>query len=122
MNKIKNYVLGAGVVAVLMLTMLVAIPQAKAAEYPNILVGSNLTIGSAGQDVVVLQALLSELGYLNVPFSIPLGYYGTMTQSAVSRYQASLGVTPTAGYFGPATKIAMHANFGAHGWLSMLGW
>jgi len=65
---------------------------------------------------------MSELGYLNVPSNIPLGYYGAMTRDAVARYQAALGVSPTAGYFGPASKIAMHSQFSSHGWLALLGW
>jgi peptidoglycan hydrolase-like protein with peptidoglycan-binding domain len=122
MNKIKGYVFASGVILALALAMVFAVPQTKAAEYPNILTSSDMTLGSTGQGVVVLQGLLSELGFLNVPMGIPLGYYGTMTKTALARYQASLGVTPAVGYFGPVTKIAMHADFAPHGWLAMLGW
>lgn len=104
------------------LVMFASAPQAKAAEYPNILVGNNLTLGTSNQGVVVLQGLLSELGYLQVPTGVPFGYYGTLTKNAVAAYQMSRGVTPTSGYFGPLTKIAMHSDFASHGWLSVLGW
>lgn len=113
---------GAGLTLVIAMAMLVTAPQAKAAEYPNILVGQNLTVGSQNQNVVVLQGLLSEMGYLNVPAGIPFGYYGSLTRDAVARYQVSRGVTPAVGYYGPITKISMHSDFSSHGWLSLLGW
>lgn len=122
MNKITKIVSGSGVAIALALTMLIGASQAKAFSPPNILVGENMTLGSTGQDVAMLQGLLSEFGYLNVPAGIPLGYYGAMTKDAVARYQASLFVFPTAGYFGPATKIAMHKDFAPRGWLTLLGW
>ncbi|MEN9921278.1 MAG: hypothetical protein RLZZ517_256 [Candidatus Parcubacteria bacterium] len=99
----------------------VFIEKAEAAE-PNILIGPNMTIGSRGPNVVMLQQLLSEIGYLNVPAGIPLGYYGSMTQNAVARYQADLNVYPTAGYYGPITKNAMRTHFASHTWLNLLNW
>jgi peptidoglycan hydrolase-like protein with peptidoglycan-binding domain len=122
MKKIISIVLGSGLVVALALTMLVGVPQAKASDTPNLTVAQNLTIGSTGQEVFALQSILSELGFLNIPISTPFGYFGPLTRDAVARYQASLGVSPTAGYFGPATKIAMHTQFAAHGWLTLLGW
>lgn len=119
---VVGVITGTSVVLALAVVMLVAAPQAKAAEYPNILVDSSLTVGSTGQGVVVLQGLLSEMGYLNVPTNIPFGYYGSMTKNAVARYQASLNVYPPVGYFGPITKVAMHSDFASHGWLKLLGW
>jgi peptidoglycan hydrolase-like protein with peptidoglycan-binding domain len=119
MNKI---LISTGITFVFASALLVSVPQAKAAEYPNITVGSNLSVGSVGQGVVVLQGLMSELGYLNVPAGIPFGYYGSLTQSAVARYQASQNVTPAVGYFGPMTKNAMRSDFAPHGWLGLLGW
>lgn len=125
MNKKTNYtniVLGLGATLVLVATILVSAPQAKAAEYPNILVSENMTLGSTGQGVVVLQGLMSEMGYLNVPSGVPFGYYGSLTRDAVARYQSSLRVSPTSGYFGPLTKVAMQSDYSSHGWLSLLGW
>ena len=92
------------------------------AESPNILVGQDLTLGSTGQGVVVLQGLLSEMGYLSVPANIPLGYYGTMTRTALAKYQAAQSVLPAVGYFGPVSKTAMHAHFASRSWLGLLGW
>lgn len=105
----------------LVFTLFVAVPQARA-ESPNILVDRNMTIGSEGRGVVVLQGLLSELGYLNIPINIPLGYFGPLTRAAVAKYQASQQVLPAVGYFGPLTKVAMHKQFATRGWLTLLGW
>jgi len=95
--------------------------QARA-ESPNILVGQDLALGASGQSVVVLQALLSEMGYLNVPVGIPLGYYGSMTKNAVAAYQARISVYPAVGYYGDTTKNAMRSDFATHGYLRILGW
>ncbi len=100
---------------------IIVAPQAHAATQ-NITVSENLTVGMAGASVVTLQALLSEMGYLNVPAGIPLGYYGSMTKSAVARYQSALGVTPAVGFYGPVTKIALFNDFSSHGYTRLLGW
>ncbi len=98
------------------------VPQrAHAQVYPNVFVGRDLTLGSSGQDVVFLQGLLSEMGYLNVPISVPLGYFGSLTQSALAQYQAAIGVSPASGYFGSITKTAMTNAFASRGWLALLG-
>jgi len=121
MNKIKktfSFIVGTSLA--LALVSVTAIPFAQADT--NILVGSNLTIGSTGQNVVVLQGLLSELGYLNIPAGISMGYFGSMTKSSLARYQQAQNVTPSVGYFGPVTKVAMHKDFSSHNWLALLGW
>jgi len=118
-NKI-NYIASAGMILGLALAMFISIPNAQAYEV-NITAGSDLTIGSTGQSVVVLQGLLAERGFLNIG-NIPLGYYGTMTRDAVASYQASRGVTPAVGYFGSITKVSMHEEFAARNWLTLLGW
>lgn len=120
MKKIKRF-LATSLVLAMAITMTTSIPLANA-ESPNILVGQNLTVGSTGSGVVVLQGLLSELGYLNVPINIPFGYFGPLTRSALAQYQAAQGVSPAVGYYGPVTKVAMHAQFASRGWLSLLGW
>ncbi|MDB5259115.1 MAG: cell wall hydrolase [Candidatus Taylorbacteria bacterium] len=79
----------------------------------------NLTTGSSNNDVVQLQGILSELGYLNVPATVQLGYFGPMTKAALAQYQASINV-PSTGYFGPMTRQGMTNDFAARGWLSLL--
>ena len=117
-----NVLVGIGIFAIVAIAMLVSVPQAKAAEFPDILANQNMTVGPTGQGVVVLQGLMTELGYLNVPSGIPFGYFGSLTKAAVAKYQASNNVYPAIGFFGPVTKLAMYDDFSNHGWLSMLGW
>ncbi len=117
----KNKINGIGAMFVLVFAFAVSGSIAHASS-TNILVGQDLTIGSTNENVVVLQGLLSELGYLNIPQGIPLGYYGGITKSALARYQTNLSVAPAVGYFGPVTKVAIHDDFASHGYLKVLGW
>jgi peptidoglycan hydrolase-like protein with peptidoglycan-binding domain len=119
-NKTK-FVIGTGAILTMALAMLVSVPAAEAYEV-NITAGSDLTIGSTGQSVVVLQGLLAERGFLDIPYYIPLGYYGSMTKNAVAKYQAYRNVAPAVGYFGSLTKVSMHQEFLANNWLVKLGW
>lgn len=64
---------------------------------------SNLTIGSTGTQVSELQQFLINGGFLTA-VSAPTGYFGTLTQAALGKYQASVGISPDAGYFGPITR------------------
>ena len=121
MKKIKHILTDGLFLSVLTLALFVGVQTVEAFE-PNILIGPDLSLGSTGQNVVTLQGLLSELGYLNVPTGVPLGYYGSLTRGAVGRYQADLNVYPTAGYYGSLTKRAMRSDFERHGWTKLLGW
>lgn len=70
----------------------------------------DLTIGSTGADVTALQTWLISKGY-----SIPAGatgYFGAQTQAAVAAYQAKVGITPAAGYFGPITRASVNSMGG----------
>jgi peptidoglycan hydrolase-like protein with peptidoglycan-binding domain len=116
-----NFLISTGLMLSLALAFLVSVPSADA-YVQNITVAGDMTVGSTGTNVAVLQSLMSELGYLSVPIGVPFGYFGSLTQSAVARYQAAQGVSPTAGYFGPITKVSMHNQFAAHNWLVLLGW
>jgi peptidoglycan hydrolase-like protein with peptidoglycan-binding domain len=121
-SKLSNSLLaGTAFAFILAMTMMVGFQYASAATV-NILAGSNLTIGSTGAEVVALQGVLSEMGYLQVPQGVSLGYFGPLTRSAVAKYQATRGVYPAVGYFGPLTKISMHEEFAARGWLVAMGW
>lgn len=68
----------------------------------------DLTLGSVGTDVTVLQKWLLSKGYL-IP-SGATGYFGTQTQEALAQYQRSIGITPVAGYFGPVTRMAVSGS------------
>ncbi len=69
----------------------------------------DLTLGSTGADVIELQTWLEMKGMLMIPAGVSKGYFGALTQSALARYQASVGISPAVGYFGPITraKVAM---------------
>ncbi len=92
------------------------------AATPNIVTGENMQMGNEGYNVSVLQQLLSETGYLNIPTGTAFGHFGPLTKSALAQYQLAIGVTPAVGYFGPVTKVAMFTDYRARGWLPLLGW
>ncbi len=72
---------------------------------------ADLTIGSKGAAVTCLQQALIAAGH-----SIPAGatgYFGAQTQAAVSAWQKSAGVTPTAGYFGAKSRAAWNLGGGS---------
>ncbi len=64
----------------------------------------NLTLGSAGADVVALQDMLIAGGHLVMPAGVSKGYFGALTQTAVAKWQAANGIAPAAGYFGPISR------------------
>lgn len=69
----------------------------------------DLTLGSTGADVIELQTILETNGYLTIPAGTSKGYFGMLTKTAVMKWQAAVGISPAAGYFGPISraKIAM---------------
>lgn len=74
---------------------------------------TDLTVGSKGADVTALQNWLIAKG-----FSIPAGATGTFgaqTKAAVASWQASAGITPAAGYFGPKSRAVANASAGTTG-------
>lgn len=70
---------------------------------------TDLTIGSTGSDVVALQNLLIQKGYLTMPAGVAEGYFGSLTQSAVAQWQTAAGISPASGYFGPISRAAINA-------------
>jgi peptidoglycan hydrolase-like protein with peptidoglycan-binding domain len=67
----------------------------------------NLTIGSAGSDVASLQAFLIEDNFLQI--SGPTGIFGSLTASAVAKWQASIDL-PSTGYFGAMSRASIEGN------------
>ena len=108
-------------VGIVALMVVVAGPAAWTYAAPFTLLSANqdLSFGSTGKGVEELQGILSELGYLHVPVTVPFGYFGPLTQRALAEYQADLMVPPT-GYFGQMTRDRMTSSFAAHGWLALL--
>jgi hypothetical protein len=70
----------------------------------------DLTVGSRGADVSVLQSYLIERGYLHIV--APTGYFGSLTKAAVASWQASVGISPAVGYFGPISRARLNAILG----------
>lgn len=95
-NKIKTLV--ATFAGIAMVLSLVAVSSAEAAYTRD------LSVGSTGADVSELQSTLVAGGYLVMPVGVPMGYFGSLTQSAVAKWQAAVGVSPAVGYFGPISR------------------
>lgn len=74
----------------------------------------DLGISSTGEEVKNLQLILNELGYY--PDAIFSGYFGSLSQAAVQKFQAARGVVSSGspestgyGFVGPATRRALNA-------------
>jgi hypothetical protein len=80
---------------------------ASAATYTR-----DLTIGSSGADVASLQTTLISKGHLVMPAGVAKGYFGSLTAAALAKYQASVGISPAAGYFGPITRAHFEGMVG----------
>ncbi|MFH1246736.1 MAG: peptidoglycan-binding domain-containing protein [Candidatus Liptonbacteria bacterium] len=68
---------------------------------------SYLAPGSSGSEVTALQTRLTSLGIYSGPIT---GYYWTLTESAVRRYQAMHGL-PQTGIVDAATRSALNAGY-----------
>lgn len=51
-----------------------------------------LNIGARGADVVALQTALEQKGFLKMPAGVAKGFFGTLTRTAVAKYQKSVGL------------------------------
>ncbi len=68
-----------------------------------------LALGMSDPEVALLQNWLKTLPSI-YPQGLVSGYFGSLTQSAVMRYQASKGILQT-GAVGPLTRAALNAQF-----------
>jgi peptidoglycan hydrolase-like protein with peptidoglycan-binding domain len=66
----------------------------------------DIQIGNEGSDVVLIQKLLVEKGFLKMPSGSAFGYFGSLTKSAVIAFQKSQGI-PMTGTVGPKTRSAL---------------
>lgn len=72
----------------------------------------DLTVGSRGEDVRILQQFLNSHGaqVATSGFGSPNNettYFGGATRAALARWQMANAIFPTAGYFGPKSRMAM---------------
>jgi peptidoglycan hydrolase-like protein with peptidoglycan-binding domain len=70
-----------------------------------------LQLGMSGSDVSLLQSFLAKNRTI-YPQGLVTGYFGTLTVSAVSNFQARNGIA-TAGRVGPVTLAAINAQMGS---------
>lgn len=66
----------------------------------------SLARGMRGNDIIQLQTLLQNLGYLPTSTK-PTNYFGSLTQKAVIAFQLAHGITPPQGYVGPKTGATL---------------
>lgn len=71
----------------------------------------DLTIGSTGADVTALQNWLISKGFTIAAGAT--GYFGAQTAAALGKYQASVMISPAAGYFGPITRAKVNGAGGS---------
>jgi hypothetical protein len=65
-----------------------------------------LSVGSQDAQVTALQNRLIADGFLS---GSATGYYGTLTEAAVEKFQTAHGISPK-GYVGPSTRTALNAG------------
>lgn len=66
----------------------------------------DLTVGSAGSDVRVLEKFLNRKGYTVSVDTL----FNANTRDALARYQAANGINPASGYFGPITRANINSQ------------
>ncbi len=77
------------------------------------LILANISLGSSGSDVTALQTYLAQDTTL-YPQGLISGYYGSLTQAAVIRFQARYGISQT-GTVGPITRAKINSLISGQG-------
>lgn len=85
-----------------------AIANSSTSSSSSYTFNNNLTVGSTGADVTALQNVLISGGYL--ASGLNTGYFGALTQAAVSKWQVAEGITPSTGYFGPISRAKLNGS------------
>ena len=73
-------------------------------------INNNLTLGSKGVEVTLLQQFLVSEGYFVMPQGVSYGYFGPLTKKAVANWQSVNGVLPAVGFFGPISRSVFNAK------------
>lgn len=92
-------------------------PNANAVANANANASFNrdLDVGATGDDVKALQVWLNTHGYV-ITTSGPgasgseTTTFGMLTKAALAKFQASVGISPAAGFFGPKTRAYLAAH------------
>ncbi len=69
----------------------------------------SLSVGMSGNDVIALQTVLENKGFLTMPLGVKKGHFGPLTKTALAAYQRLASLPPT-GYFGPMTRAKMEGR------------
>lgn len=77
--------------------------------YGTTISSSSLSKGMSGSDVYALQSLLAAYGYF---YDTPSGYFGDMTEAAVTNFQYAYGLDPC-GIAGPKTIGMLTGDYSA---------
>jgi len=79
---------------------------------------TGLSIGAKSDDVRALQEFLKAQGSAIYPEGLVTGYFGSLTEKAVERFQEKYGIAKPGdagyGYVGPKTRAAINADIGAN--------
>ena len=94
---------------ILMLALAFAFVASTASADAGFQFSKQLKLGSRGADVSALQTILVSKSLLTMPAGVAMGYYGSLTTSAVKAYQSLKGIS-TVGQVGPATRAALNAE------------
>ena len=93
----------------LLLCLVVSVPSASALSD----ITSSLGIGSTGADVTTLQTFLAQDSSV-YPQGLITGYFGTLTQAAVTNFQNKYGISPV-GSVGPITRAEINTLINSGG-------
>ena len=85
-------------------TLLATIAPVSVSSTPSYVFAKDLTVGAKGADVIALQNMLGV--------SPATGYFGSITKSALIKFQLEKGITPAVGYFGPKTRAVVNVKIG----------
>ncbi len=96
---------------------LVSIPEPVSSSSSGSLPTGDLTLSSTGPAVTNLQTflILRKTGpaAIRLAQAGPTGSFGPLTQAALAEYQASVGISPASGYYGPVTRAMILGSTGS---------
>jgi hypothetical protein len=92
-----------------------AVPSASAFGQQVQTITDNLGTGSRGNNVAILQTFLASQNKGSAAAVLAkvgaTGYFGALTRAALAEFQASVGISPALGNFGPITRAYINAHY-----------